>query len=305
MKTLVLVVGGVILLVLMYNYPNHVATVLFNPVYIIKNFFVDIYYYFKHKKINLYDGVGRVWAYCGAFGKGKTLAMVHDARMIYKNFDGKIVWWKGRFVVQRVNVYTNVEIKDIPYIKLNSLMDIVDVANKQPDFDDKNAIHTISVFCIDELSSLLNSRNFATNLNFDVIGSLLQCRKSSSKLMYTAQNFVEVDALIRRNTHYIVQCNKAWRFMFGYKYDAKDVEYAMNPNLCKPFIDYGWFVKNSDYNAYDTLSRAMAVDRNKITEDFITTQEAYARLDTLTQQLDVCNKLNHKGSKRQRQKLLI
>lgn len=305
MKILVLVIGGVILSVLTYNYPRHVSAVVFNIISIFKYLALDIYGFFKKKNYNLYTGVGRVWAYCGAFGKGKTLAMVHDAREIFKRYDGKIVFWKGRFVVQRVNIYSNVEIKDVPFIRLKSLMDIVDVATKQPNFDDVKKIHTISVFCIDELSSLLNSRNFATNLNFDVIGSLLQCRKSSSKLMYTAQNFVEVDALIRRNTHYIVQCNKLWRFMFGFKYDAKDVEYAVNPNLCKPFIDYGWFVRNSDYNAYDTLSRAMVVDKNRINEDFISTQEAYSRLDSVTQQLDVCNKLNHRGSKRQRKKLII
>ena len=239
---------------------------------------IDTIRYIKCKEYNLYKDIGRVYAYCGAFGTGKTLSAVHDARRVYKRYNGKIVFWKGEFRPQVINIYSNMEIKDVPYIRLNSLMDIVDVAQKQPIFDDQNHVHTVSIFLIDELSSLLNSRNFATNLNFEVVAALLQCRKASCKLMYTAQNFVEVDALIRRNTHYIIQCNKHWRFMFGLIYDAKDVEYALNPNLCKPIEDYGWFVLNSDYEAYDTLSQALKVDKNKISEDFITTAEAYERL---------------------------
>lgn len=293
------------LVVCLVTHPNYTKTILKSVHLTLYYLVLDVYGYFKKKNFSLYTNIGRVYAYCGAFGKGKTLAMVHDARMIYKNYNGKVVFWKNGFRVQKVNIYSNVEIYDVPYIRLKSLMDIVDVAEKQDSFDDANNIHTISIFCIDELSSLLNSRNFATNLNFDVIGALLQCRKASSKLLYTAQNFVEVDALIRRNTHVILQCNKLWRFMGGALFDAKDVEYALNPNLCKPFNDYCFFVRNSDYKAYDTLSRALSVDKNKISEGFISTQERYARLDTLTQQLDVCNKLNARGSRRQRKKLVL
>ncbi len=292
--------GG--LLVFRFILPNHFKTIFHHIPSIILNVVCDVAVWFYHKNYHLYTKIGRVWAYCGAFGRGKTLAMVHDARMIYKRFNNKIVFWKGEFRPQVVRIYSNVAINDVPYTRLNSLMDIVDVAQKQPKFDDLKHIHTVSIFCIDELSSLLNSRQFATNLNFDVIASLLQCRKSSSKLLYTAQNFVEVDALIRRNTHYIVDCRKRWRFMFGMVFDAKDVEYALNPNLCNPIADYGWFVRNSDYKAYDTLSQAMAVDKNKISQDFITTEQAYARYAPLEGTLDNCAKLNKRGKKRLKQK---
>lgn len=302
---LCLFVGLIACFIWVFVRPHISTTILGNPHNEIKYGFKDLKSYFQTKGYNLYSRIGRVWGYCGAFGRGKTLAMVHDARMIYKHYNGKIVFWKGEFRPQIVNVYSNVVINDIPYIRLNSLMDIVDVAKKQPAFDDENHVHTVSIFCIDELSSLLNSRSFATNLNFDVIASLLQCRKASSKLLYTAQNFVEVDALIRRNTHYVVDCRKTWRFMFGMVYDAKELEYAINPTLCKPIEDYGWFVHNSDYEAYDTLSQALEVDKNKISEDFITSEEAYSRLDRVQGTLDNCTRLNHKGSLKQRKRALI
>lgn len=286
------------LLYLVIFRPHQFGAVAFNLHRIIGNAFADIAICFYHKNFNLYTKIGRIFAYTGAFGRGKTLAMVHDARYIYKKYNNKVVFWKGEFRPQVVRIYSNVAINDVPYTRLESLMDIVDVANKQPAFDDAKHIHTVSIFCIDELSSLLNSRNFATNLNFDVVASLLQCRKASSKLLYTAQNFCEVDALIRRNTHYIVDCRKLWRFMFGMLYDAKDVEYAINPNLCKPIGDYGWFVRNTDYRSYDTLSQALKVDKNKVSLDFISTEEAYARYRPLEGTLDNCTKLNRRGKKR-------
>ena len=278
--------------------PNRTRTIFSNVPNGAYYGFTDLKDYIVHKGKNLYKKVGIIYAYCGAFGKGKTLSAVHDARMIYRKYDGKLVWFKGEWRTQVVKVYSNVVIKDVPYVKLDTLMQIVDVAQNQPDYDDLHGLHTINVFLIDELSSLLNSRNFATNLNFDVVASLLQCRKANTRLLYTAQNFSEVDALIRRNTHYVVQCNKLWRLMFGLEYDAKDLENAVNPLLVKPLTDYGWFVTNKDYNCYDTYSQALKVDKNASVEDFISTDEAYLRLTPNCGGLENVSHLNRRGKKR-------
>lgn len=302
LKVILLVGIPIGLIVFRFVRPHWYKSIFHHIPSVIMNAVCDFAIWIIRKNWRLYKQIGCIGAYCGAFGKGKTLDLTHDVRMIYKRYNNKIVFWKGEFRPQVVRIYSNVALNDVPYTRLNSLMDIVDVTQKQPKFDDEKHIHTVSIFALDELSSLLNSRNFATNLNFDVIASLLQCRKASAKLLYTAQNFVEVDALIRRNTHYVIDCNKRWRFSFGMVYDAKELEYAMNPTLCKPFADYGWFVRNSDYNAYDTLSQAMVVDKNKISSDFITTEEAYNRYAPLEGTIENCSRLNRRAAKRLKKK---
>lgn len=304
MVVLVTIALSLGLIVWFFVRPHQSVTVLSHPTSCSGYFFFDLFNFFHKKMYNLYSKVGIIYAYCGAFGKGKTLSMVHDARHIYKRYNGRKVWFKGEWRTQYVKIYSNVAFFDIPFNRLNTLMDLVDVSDQQPKYDDEHHIHTINLFIIDELSSLLNSRNFATNLNFDVIASLLQCRKANARLMYTAQNFTEVDALLRRNTHFVCQCDKRWRFMFGLVYDAKELEYALNPLLVKPCSDYGWFVFNKDFSAYDTYSQAMKVDKNAISSDFISTQEAYQRLLPPSGTLDNVDHLTGKGSRRQRKSIL-
>jgi len=62
------------------------------------------------------------------------------------------------------------------------------------------------------------------------------------------------DALLRNVTSYVVDCDKLWRFQKNYYYNAWDLENATNVQLINPFRREVWFVRNRDYNAYDTLA---------------------------------------------------
>ena len=47
--------------------------------------------------------------------------------------------------------------------------------------------------------------------------------------------------------------NELWRFQRVNSYDARDMESANSAQLVKPFFRGCWFVRDSDYRAYDTL----------------------------------------------------
>ena len=66
----------------------------------------------------------------------------------------------------------------------------------------------------------------------------------------------------------MVECNKLWRFQRLSMYDAWDLENATSPKLVTPFARSCFFVKDSDYQAYDTLAVVEnlehQVDENKM-----------------------------------------
>ena len=48
--------------------------------------------------------------------------------------------------------------------------------------------------------------------------------------------------------------NKLWRFQRQSVYDAWDMENATTSSVIKPLRRLCWFVRDSDYNAYDTYA---------------------------------------------------
>lgn len=42
--------------------------------------------------------------------------------------------------------------------------------------------------------------------------------------------------------------------MIQYEFDAYEMENAVNPLLITPQARYGWFIRDADYQAYDTLA---------------------------------------------------
>lgn len=63
-----------------------------------------------------------------------------------------------------------------------------------------------------------------------------------------------MDALLRQVTSYAVECDKLWRFQRLKYFDAWDLENASSTQLVQPFRKACWFVKDKDYNAYNTLA---------------------------------------------------
>lgn len=215
---------------------------------------VDLYQYFRRNMWNLY-GTGELVAYVGLFGKGKTLSAVHRVVSAYQHYDGKTVWCRRRrkLVTQRIKIISNVSLS-VPYENFVSLEQIVADAERKDTYDDLADTLTITLVLGDEFSVQMNSRNFKKNIDPLFLNTLLTCRHYYISLFYTAQRFQQVDALLRQVTSYVVDCNKLWRLQGNDEYDAWEMENATNPMLLTPLRRCCWFVKNKDYEAYDTLA---------------------------------------------------
>lgn len=214
----------------------------------------DVFLYIAHRKRNTL-GTGELVAYTGLFGKGKTLSAVHRVTSAYKRYNGKKVWCPRRkkLVRQRVHVISNVSL-NIPYEDFVSLEQVVLAAENQAAYDDAHGTLTVTLVLGDEFSVQMNSRNFKTNIDPLFLNTILTCRHYYISLYYTAQRFGHVDALLRQVTSYVVECDKLWRFQRQSFFDAWDMENATNTQLIKPLRRSCWFVRDKDYNAYNTLA---------------------------------------------------
>ncbi|WP_325200164.1 zonular occludens toxin domain-containing protein [Oscillibacter sp.] len=226
----------------------------FHPVSTVYYGSKDLYYYFKHNLKNLYP-TGELVAYVGLFGKGKTLSAVHKVVSAYRAYDGLPVWCSRRhkMVTQRVKIISNVSLS-IPYEDFVSLEQIVLDAERKAEYDDENDTLTVTLVLGDEFSVQMNSRNFKKNIDPLFLNTLLTCRHYHISLYYTAQRFMQVDALLRQVTSYVVDCDKTWRLQGNNEYDAWEMENAANASLLRPIRRRAWFVRDRDYNAYNTLA---------------------------------------------------
>lgn len=249
---------------------------VFHPVSVIVNGTKDVFLYIKRKQFNLCH-TGELVAYTGLFGKGKTLSAVHRVVSAYKQYDGKKVWCPRRkkMVLQRVHVISNVALS-VPYEDLISLEQIVLAAERNASYDDAHDTLTVTLVLGDEFSVQMNSRNFKTNIDPLFLNTILTCRHYYISLFYTAQRFGHVDALLRQVTSYVVECDKLWRFQRVNSYDAWDLENASSTQMVKPFHRGCWFVRNTDYEAYNTLACVGNLKKSMQAGDMMTEAEILA-----------------------------
>lgn len=214
----------------------------------------DAIIYFAHKDYNI-CGTGELVAYTGLFGKGKTLSVVHRVVSAYNNFNDKPVWCprRKRMVTQKIKIISNVSLC-VPYEDFVSLEQIVLAAERNQAYDDEHDTLTRTLVLGDEFSVQMNSRNFKTNIDPLFLNTILTCRHYYISLYYTAQRFGHVDALLRQVTSYVIECDKLWRFQRLKMFDAWDLENATNTQLIAPIGKSCWFVRNCDYEAYNTLA---------------------------------------------------
>ena len=233
----------------------------------------DAYYYIVRKQANTL-GAGELVAYTGLFGKGKTLSAVHHVVSAYHAYNGKLVWCprRKRLVRQRVHVISNVALS-IPYEDFKNLSQIVTAAEHQREYDDENDCLTVTLVLGDEFSVQMNSRNFKSNIDPLFLNTILTCRHYYISLYYTAQRFGHVDALLRQVTNSVIDCDKLWRFQRLNYYDAWDMEHAANPQLLAPYRRDCWFVKDSDFEAYDTLACVGNLNKSMQAGDMLTEEE--------------------------------
>lgn len=227
---------------------------LFHPVHDLYYAVLDSFLYLRHKLYNLCP-TGDLDIYCGYFGSGKTLSLVHKCVGIYRHYDGLPVWCDRRkmFVTQRVLLLSNVALS-VPYEPLRSLAQVVAASKVAQQYDDAHDSLTITIACIDELGVQLNSRSFRDNIDPTFLNTLLCCRHYHMSLYGSAQRFGHVDKLMRDVTLHVIQCRKSWRFQCNSYYDAWELENVTNPELVRPLRRSCWFVCNRDYASYDTLA---------------------------------------------------
>lgn len=254
----------------------------FHPASVLINGARDLWTYFRHREYNI-CGTGELVAYTGLFGKGKTLSAVHRVVSAFYRYDGKPVWCprRKRMVTQRVKVISNVSLS-IPYEDFVSLEQIVLAAEHNREYDDVHDTLTVTLVLGDEFSVQMNSRNFKTNIDPLFLNTILTCRHYYISLYYTAQRFGHVDALLRQVTSYVVECNKLWRFQRQSFYDAWDLENATNTQLITPMSRGCWFVRNRDYEAYNTLA-CVGNLKKSMKEGDMMSEEEILRLQQNTQ----------------------
>ena len=176
-------------------------------------------------------------------------------------------------VLQKIHIISNVAFKDIPYEPLESLSQVVCCAYRNKKIDIQNNTRTVVLVVLDEASSQLNSRNFKSNIDPEFLNTLITTRHYHMSFYYTSQKFKLVDALMRSVTQTCINCKKVWRFMVQNYYDADEVEYASNPTLIKPIRRTGFFIKDKDYNAYDTLAVVDKLKKSVKDGDMMSEQE--------------------------------
>lgn len=241
---------------------------------------IDVFRYFRYRKWRNLD-MGNIICYCAPkFGGGKTLSAVEYIVSLYNAYNGKIVWdfSQGKFVKQVVQVISNVEFKNIPYVDFKSLKQICDTAKGQKVIDAENGTMTCSIFFIDEASSELNSRSFKNNLNPYVLKDMVTCRHSHISVVMTSQDFSLIDALMRTVTSKVIYSFKTWRYCVHKIYDPKVLENVGSYLLTKPVGFGGFFVKDKNYNAYDTFATVQQMVKKFEEKDILSTEQILAGL---------------------------
>lgn len=220
--------------------------------------FTDLYLYIKLKKYAAFNYFG-IDCFCGMFGHGKTLTMCHRAREIYNQFGDRI-----RFI-------SNVDLVNIPYTPLVNFNQLVDLGEDETNYEG-------TVVLIDEVENVLNNRNFA-KFPLALLHVINQQRKKHVYIMMTSPRFFQIDKMMRQITTSVYCCDKYWRFQHVQRYDAWDYENAMNTRDIKRVSNVWFFVKNQDYNTYNTeqmISKDSA-------ENFISNEESLKRIGDAVQ----------------------
>lgn len=229
-----------------------IRCIVFHPFATIYYIIKDTFIYIKYCRWREYRKYGTLTIYNGLFGKGKTLSSTYFGRKIYKKWNNKKIYdfTDKRWKRQKITLVSNVDLKDVPYVPLNSLTDIV----KLSEYKDAPDVYTIWVVLVDEMSTQINSREYKTNFSTELLNVMLTCRHYRMQLIGSSQRFNHVDALVRQITSNAIECKKLWRVVCLDLYDAWTIENTADVSKVKPKRRKAFFVKDKDFNAYDTVA---------------------------------------------------
>lgn len=234
----------------------------------------DLILYLWHKDWRICK-TGQLNCYFAHFGGGKTLSATQYIRKMYKRYNNRKIYDcnQKKYVMQRVMILSNVDFTGIPFVKLESLGQIVSVASKNKDLDKDQGLRTCIIVLIDEASSQLNSREFKSNITPDFLNTLVTSRHYNMSIIYTSQKFKLVDALLRSVTQKAILCRKSWRTVELLYYDADELEYASNPMLVKPLFRKSFWCSDKLFKTYDTLATVDKLRKSMDKGDYLSEQE--------------------------------
>lgn len=281
----------VLIFVLVWCFPSVVVCVITHIPSVLKYSLKDFCYNLRYKR-GAIPKMGQCVAFTGLFGMGKTLSAVHVVRMIYHAYNGKRVFCPRRkkWVTLKVNIVSNVHLENVPYVRFKGFQQLVDLSKSILAYDDKHDILTVSPFIIDEAGAVLNCREYGKNIDPLTLNSILTCRHANISIYYTAQRFTHVDALLRQVTSYVYDCKKIWRFQFQRKYDAWTLEQAQDPGRVPCMSIVSWFVRDIDYNSYDTFEFVDELIKHVEKGHIISEEEILSSRNLLPANLDVVQK---------------
>lgn len=230
---------------------------------------LDIYKYFKYKRWREFRRYGKIMCYCGLFGAGKTLSMTHFVRSLYEQYNNVEVYdfEQRKWVVQHIHIISNYALHDIPYTPLVCEEQLYNI--EQPKQD-------ITIVLLDEISAIFNNRDYK-NFTPDLLTSLLQCRHRKVMFLGTAQRFNMTDKNFRQTMETSSNCKKFWRICRVNLLDAYELENCTNPLMLKPIARQYWFVKDSDYQAYDTNEMVTKLVKTAQEGKLLTSEEIAAK----------------------------
>lgn len=217
--------------------------------------FKDIYYYIMRKAFNTAP-FGFIDCYCAEFGGGKTLSAVNKVTSLYYKYNGKRVFHPElkRMVTQKIQILSNVELTNVPYVKLVSMEQFIKACDVKSKEDDENNTLTITYLIGDEFSSQMNSRNFKNNIPSVLLNKILTSRHYFCSWFITSQRFNQIDKIIRDSTRYVIQCQKRWRFLVQDKLPAWELENCNNPFIIEPISSDIIWVTDKMYGEYNTYA---------------------------------------------------
>lgn len=255
----------------------------------------DIYTYFHCKKYN--DApIGTIIGYIAdsgtPFGSGKTLSSVNCLNAIYKRYNNRIVWHKGRYVKQHIVIFSNIDLNIPGSVKISCLKDYSD----NMELLHKSKDRYVCYLHIDEAGSEFNSRAFAGNFTPDFISDIVTCRHNWSSFYYTAQEFGMVDKLLRSVTIELWACSHWGRVFFRRCFLPKSVENVDDLSMLKPTSVKGYFADDRLYNLYDTYARFERMKKDVEEGNTLTVDEIIERRSNETAAF-ASAKFSHKGKR--------
>lgn len=268
-----------ILIPLSISYMQFFIFVLTHLKDVIYYLFIDIIGYFKYKKYNNFTKFGKITMFVASgtqvFGSGKTLSMIKYVLDVYNRYNGKLVWSENeqKFVHQKINIISNVDIKGVNFIPFKNVAQFVDIDKYQASDTE------IFLFVLDESGAIFNSREFRDNISPEFLNRLLQSRKHKVALFMTSQRYNFTDKILRQICGVVVECRKSWRFVRNRDFNALDLEYALNPSLVRPRANSYFLATSKLFDSYNTNQLA-DLEKHYVPNDFLSTQEILATYGT-------------------------